>query len=144
MDGVALVDLPSPLGGNRDAADRARLVDVLQRLEDAVETDALDSTSIERVLNPAVRAVDHLPRFVCRDADLDLIRTGREIPFRPEQFVAPNGIEVTSARSDGGHTCGTGGDHGSIAVQAPSGELVCIAQFGSGSAKLQPRIVLLR
>jgi len=70
------------------------------RIEEAVPLEELTAETWSRHLQPAVKAVTHLPQMVCSEEKLAAIRQGRSIPA-PATAEWPVGEELALVTQDG-------------------------------------------
>ena len=96
---------------------------------DAVSAEELTIENISQFVCPAVRIIEHLPKFECTPDDVSSLLCGRRIQCPVERFSIQSPLlpGQTVALTRNGCT-----------------ELVALAELSEDDGKLQPRIVFLR
>lgn len=115
-------DLGNELGCGAVMKTLVRTRDGPYRREESISPESLTAETLPGHLLPASTAVSHLPRCVCGPEDLERIRRGQRIHWRP----------LRRLRS------GT-----TVAVLTPENRLACLAEYRGRDGRLAPKQVYL-
>ena len=112
------------------------------QIEDAIDPETLTTETIQTHLHPAASITSHLPQYICRDADRELLTCGKVVEVMGDRLTLPNAASLTTAL-----TTKSSGRKPSVQVALCSeqhNQLWAVAELSGCGTQLQPRLVFVR